>query len=153
MNEYAHLPLHVHEEEGIMVAGTWGRGDSIHQIMSLRAPSIFSRGRNYSKTELNNGIVDCWGWGDKWDAEWTLVSGSLNVHQLGSPLFSDQWANVPSVTGKLGAIKHRSSGVLGVGFESIHQVSIQWDLIPPRSGSVEKFGLPVLCTHISSRGC
>lgn len=25
MNEYAYLPLHVHEEEGIVVAGTWGR--------------------------------------------------------------------------------------------------------------------------------
>lgn len=25
VNEYAYLPLHVHEEEGIVVAGTWGR--------------------------------------------------------------------------------------------------------------------------------
>lgn len=38
VNEYALLPLHVHEEEGILMAGTWGRGGSIHQILSLRPP-------------------------------------------------------------------------------------------------------------------
>ena len=29
VNEYAHLPLHVHEEEGIVVAGSWRGGDPI----------------------------------------------------------------------------------------------------------------------------
>lgn len=36
VNEYAYLPLHVHEEEGILVAGVWGRGDPIHQMLSVR---------------------------------------------------------------------------------------------------------------------
>ena len=30
VNEYAHLPLHVHEEEGIVVAGSWGQGTPSH---------------------------------------------------------------------------------------------------------------------------
>lgn len=52
VNEYAHLPLHVHEEEGIVVAGTWGQEDLSHQILSLRTSSSFKRrGRNYSKTK------------------------------------------------------------------------------------------------------
>lgn len=30
VNEYARLPLHVHEEEGIVAAGTWGEGAPSH---------------------------------------------------------------------------------------------------------------------------
>lgn len=36
VNEYAYLPLHMHEEEGILVAGVWGLGDPILQVLPVR---------------------------------------------------------------------------------------------------------------------
>ena len=38
-------------------------------------------------------------------------------------------------------------GDLGVGVKSVHQVHIQG------GRPVEKLELPVLCTHVSTRGC
>lgn len=37
VNEYAYLPLHMHEEEGILVAGVWGLGGPIHQVLPVKA--------------------------------------------------------------------------------------------------------------------
>lgn len=87
------------------MAGTWGWGGSITKFYPLAPASEAAEG-DITLKQQDIGVVDCWDWEDC----------------MGQSFVPHQRTDILSVIGGLGD--------LDVGFTSVHQVSIQCDLIP-----------------------
>ena len=83
----------------------------------------------------------------RWSTELAISEQQFNPQHVDSPLSPRHWADMASVTGQWGAIRHSNLGDPGVGLSLFTRSALQG------GRPVRKLEPPVLRAHASTRGC